>query len=103
MEVIKVDVTLEECQARVVGLDSETQKAVVCALVGHSRIKSTAMWYWYCGRCEAQVGDSLAGIYEGTEDVVIGHDCKTCWNNYGKLTWRDTFLAPNPFARQEGA
>lgn len=91
------EITLEEVQDRIKGLPSETQRAVVCALVGHSRIKDTGFGYVYCGRCEAEVGDTLVAAYSIKEDVMIGHNCETCRLNYQSLTWRDTFMAKDPF------
>ena len=84
--------------ARIKGLPEDTQKSVVCALVGHSRIQSHFFGYYNCARCGEQVGDSLGGAYSGAKVVVVGHNCETCRANFAELTWRDTFLAPDPFA-----
>lgn len=72
-------------------------KAIFCILFGHSRITSVCFGYHYCGRCGNQIGDSLGACYDGSKDVVIGHNCPTCKANYKTLTWKDKFLAPNPF------
>lgn len=93
--------TLDELHAALanIPLDSDEQRnTVVCALVGHSKIMSTCFGYWHCGRCEAQLGDSLGGVYDGGGKVVIGHNCETCRENYAACTWRDTVFAPDPFA-----
>lgn len=37
-------------------------RAVFCAVFRHSRIATCWFGYQYCGRCGAQVGDSLAGV-----------------------------------------
>lgn len=89
--------TEKQVKARIKGLDDEAAKAVVCALVGHSRIQSCFFGYWHCGRCEAQIGDSLAGTYDGKDIVLIGHNCPTCRKNFDTLTWADKFMAPDPF------
>jgi hypothetical protein len=73
---------------------------MVCALVGHSRIVTGCMGYVYCARCEAQVGDQLAGVYAGAEESVrVGHNCATCRKNYKAMGWRDKLLSPNPFTK----
>lgn len=72
-------------------------KRIICVLWGHSNIQSGFWGYWYCGRCEDQVGDSLGGIYWNENTVVIGHNCNKCQSNYKKLSWKDKLLTPNPF------
>ena len=72
-----------------------TRKAVCCALIGHSRMSTFCFGYRHCGRCDAQVGDSLGSVDPGAETAVIkGHGCKTCKTNAKELTWRDTLLMP---------
>lgn len=72
-------------------------KSIFCVLFGHSRITTFCFGYRYCGRCGMQVGDSLAGCYDSSKDVIIGHDCDICKENYKTLTWKDKFLTPYPF------
>ena len=72
-------------------------RKVICALWGHSNIETICFGYHYCGRCKEQIGDSLAGIYENHDAVVVGHNCDICRTNYKKLSWKDKLLAPNPF------
>jgi hypothetical protein len=76
-------------------------KAVFCALFRHSRIVTTCFGYKYCARCGTQVGDSLAGIWDGKDAVLIGHNCETCHNNYNKMGFIDKFLVTNPFTKAE--
>jgi ribosomal protein L37AE/L43A len=97
------EMTEEQVRERIDGLDAETQKQVVCALVGHSRIQTHCFGYWYCGRCDAQVGDTLGGAYDANKSVLVGHDCEVCRKNAESLTWRDTMLAPDPFPATLGA
>lgn len=98
----KKKMTLKEVKARIQGLDEETQKDMVCALIGHSRIQTTCFGYYYCARCGAQVGDTLGSTYQGAEDaVVVGHNCDVCRTNYEKCDWRDKFMAPHPFTDKE--
>lgn len=95
-----VTLTKADVLRRVRGLSKDQRNASVCALVGHSRIQSACFGYYNCGRCGAQVGDTLASVYRGAEQaVVIGHDCATCRKNAKALTWKDTLFAPDPFAK----
>jgi hypothetical protein len=90
--------TKREVMERVRGLSQEERNQVVCALVGHSRIQTSFFGYYYCGRCNAQVGDSLGSIYPSAAAVVVvGHNCETCRANAKTLTWRDKLFAPDPF------
>lgn len=79
-------------------LDKETRNRVVCSLIGHSRIQTACFGYFNCGRCGAQVGDTLASSYPGAGTaVVVGHACKTCRKNYRACTWKDRLYTPHPF------
>src|SRR6185503_1499613 len=90
--------TEAEVLARVEGLTDDQAKAVVCALVGHSRIQDHCFGYYTCARCGAQLGDALGGVYSAANRaVVVGHDCPVCRENAKELTWRDTLMAPDPF------
>ena len=97
------DMTKAEVKQRIAGLPASSQGAVVCALVGHSRIQEYCFGYFTCARCDAQVGDALASVYDGSKVVVIGHDCDVCQENAKTLTWKDTFKAPKPFAKKAAA
>lgn len=89
-----------EVKKRIEGLDDDAAKRVVCALVGHSRIQTHCFGYFNCARCDEQVGDNLAGVYDGQNSVIVGHDCETCRANFAKLDWKHTFMAPDPFAKE---
>lgn len=91
--------TKAEVLERVKGLGDAQRNATVCALVGHSRVQTACFGYYSCARCGAQVGDTLAGSYDTTSVVVVGHNCKTCRNNYEAMDWRDKLFAPDPFAK----
>lgn len=84
---------------RVKGLSLIPKRSMVCALVGHSRIVTLCFGYVSCGRCDAQIGDTLGGSYSLVRDVIVGHDCPTCRRNAKKLTWRDTLLASDAFPK----
>lgn len=72
-------------------------KAIFCIFFGHSRIINMCFGYVSCGRCDTQIGDTLGGMYNTEHNVVIGHNCPTCQENYKSMTWKDKFLTPNPF------
>lgn len=77
-------------------------KRIFCAFFRHSRIQEACFGYFTCGRCGAQLGDSLASIYpEAANVVIIGHNCKRCRENYKKCNWIDKFLVPNPFKKEQ--
>ena len=84
-------------------LDKDKRAAVVCALIGHSRIQTTCFGYYYCSRCEAQVGDTLASVYDAKSVVVVGHNCPTCRKNFKTCGWKDKLFAPDPFAKAKAA
>jgi hypothetical protein len=79
-------------------ISDQQKREIACSLIGHSRIQSTCFGYYNCGRCGAQLGDTLGSFYGGAEEaVVIGHKCKTCEKNFSECTWKDTFMCPDPF------
>ena len=101
---MKKIITKKELMAKLKAIEpknKEQRNELVCALIGHSNIESTFFGYRYCGRCEAQIGDSLGSIYENPNSVVIGHNCKICRKNYKKLTWRDKLYCPDPFKKEK--
>lgn len=78
------------------GLSEDQLKELCCTLIGHSNIVEGCFGYVHCGRCEAQIGDTLAGSYRNDDAVIVGHDCEVCRENAKRLTWRDTFMAKDP-------
>jgi hypothetical protein len=72
-------------------------KSIFCVLFGHSKIVTYCFGYISCARCGDQIGDTLAGVYSLKNDVVVGHKCKECKENYKKLGWKDKLFTPNPF------
>jgi hypothetical protein len=83
------------------GLKGKAAGAVVCALIGHSRIVTGCLGYVYCTRCEAQIADKLdgPGYSQAKECVQVGHNCPTCRANFKKMGWRDKYLTPDPFKK----
>lgn len=83
-------------------ITEEQRNRITCELIGHSRIQTFCFGYYNCARCEEQLGDSLAGVYQGAPDtVIVGHKCPTCEENYKKLTWMDKIFCPDPFADEK--
>lgn len=76
-------------------IDDDTKKAIVCALVGHSRIVQNCFGQITCARCDAIVGDALAGYYDGSNKVFMQHNCEACRAQYETLTWRSKLFAPS--------
>lgn len=91
--------TFKEVKDKLRSIPKERQAAVVCALVGHSRIVSACFGYITCERCGEQIADKLggSGYAQAKTCVQVGHNCTTCQRNYKRITWRDKFLVPNPF------
>lgn len=85
-----------EVRQRIRGLTGDKATASVCALIGHSRLRTFCLGYNYCGRCGAQLGDSLGGSFQVRAEVMQGHTGKeegcTCKTNSKRLTWRDKYL-----------
>lgn len=95
--------TKQQVLALLKPIPDEAKAATLCALVGHSRIQTHCWGYFYCARCEAQLGDSLAGCYDPKDVVLVGHNCETCRANFAACDWKDKRLAPDPFARAKAA
>lgn len=72
------------------GLDDARRNSVVCSIIGHSRIITKCFGYVSCARCDEQIGDTLAGCFDCSKCVIVGHNCPTCDENRRALTWKDT-------------
>lgn len=74
-------------------LQKLTQKQnaeIHCIKHGHADYVWTFWGYVYCGRCGQQIGDQLAGIYDTSNMLVVGHGkCKTCNSIKKKLSELD--------------
>ena len=75
-------------------ISKEQRNSIVCALIGHSRIQNLSWGYYSCSRCNAQLGDSLASIYDDEDVFIVGHNCKKCRKNKKTLTWKDKIYVP---------
>jgi len=45
---------------------------------GHANYIWSFFGYVHCGRCGEQIGVRLAGVFDTTQKIVVGHKCKTC-------------------------
>lgn len=75
--------------------------AFFCVMFGHSKIVETCFGYVHCARCGDLIGDAFAGVFDGSKCVIVGHNCKTCQENYKKLKFKDRFLCPYPFKKED--
>lgn len=95
---IKTKKELMEVLSKIPITDKSQRNDIICSLIGHSKICTTCWGYRYCGRCGAQLGDSLGSIDFGVKEaVIVGHNCKVCRENYKKCDWRDKLYVKNPF------
>ena len=90
-------ITKKVAQEILRSVPKDRRPAALCGLVGHTRMQEFCFGYFTCGRCGAQVGDTLCGVYDGAKTAVVrGHDCVVCRENAESLTWRDKMLMPKP-------
>lgn len=100
---MKDDLTEKELLDKITALGdiSEDQRnAIVCALIGHSKIQKHCFGYFYCARCGDLLGDKLGGYYDTSDAVIVGHNCEVCRANYKKLSWKDKLFCPDPFKEE---
>ena len=67
----------------------EVHRALVCGLIGHSRIKLPLPGRLVCARCEFESASSPG-------DVIVGDYSVENMQRAEALTWQDTMLTPNP-------
>ena len=88
------DMTQKEVLRRVKGLNGGQRRSVICSLVGHSKVIETCFGYVHCARCDAQIGDTLCGVFDGDGCVIVDHDCPKCKAAAVNLDWRDLLGLP---------
>lgn len=69
-------------------------KHIICALFRHSVITKICFGYQHCGRCDALLGDTIAGAFSVTVGLSCG--CEECQSAYASLGLVDKFLVPKP-------
>ena len=62
---------------------SQTQKAAIyCVKHGHAKYVDTCCGEVYCGRCGDKIGDTLAGVFDLSDRLLVGckkgKRCKVC-------------------------
>jgi len=95
--------TKRELMAHLRALGDLTKKernAIVCALVGHSRIVRTRYKFVACARCGAELGDRRAILRDAWDDSADCR-CDICRKNYAAMGWRDKLYVPDPFKKKE--
>lgn len=80
-------------------VDTQQRNAIVCNLIGHSKIVSYCFGYISCARCEQQIGDTLGSVFDLTDSVIVGHQCDQCVANFAKLGWQDKQYVSSPFKK----
>jgi hypothetical protein len=93
-------ITLDLVKSLIAKVPKDRQGAMVCSIVGHSRIVSSCFGYITCERCHVQIADKLVGSYAQAEACVqVGHNCEICRLNYQKMNWRDKFMVADPLTK----
>ena len=59
-------------------LSKKQKMRIYCVKHGHANYIFSCFGYIHCGRCEEQIGDTLGGIFDLTNRMIIGHKCKKC-------------------------
>lgn len=59
-------------------LTKEQKLKIYCVKHGHAKYVKKFWGYVHCGRCGEQIGDQLAGCFDTTGLMVVGHKCKVC-------------------------
>ncbi len=58
---------------------TQTQKAqIYCVKHSHANYVTNCMGYKSCGRCNTQIGDTLAGCFDMSKVISVGHKCDKC-------------------------
>ena len=87
--------TKKELQSKLKALNGVTRqqrKEIACTLIGHSKIIEACFGYVHCARCDQQIGDTLGGVFDDSDCVVVDHKCDICIKNWPKMTWQDKYL-----------
>lgn len=70
-------------------LTKRQEAEIYCVKYGHANYIWTCFGYVQCGRCSRQIGDRLAGIFDTTNVIVVGHKCVKCDSLKKKLSKLD--------------
>jgi hypothetical protein len=86
----------KETLAVLAKVPKDQKPATLCALVGHSLLRTFCFGYNYCARCGQQLGDSLGGAFQVSKEVIQHHDGSrdgcNCAENFKAIGWRDTMF-----------
>ncbi len=53
-------------------------RSMLCITFDHPPVIQACFGYITCARCGEQLGDNLTGIYNGSGQMLVGHDCDEC-------------------------
>ena len=70
-------------------LDQKQKAQIYCVKHNHGGYVWTFFGYVHCGRCGQQIGDTLAGVFDTTNMLLVGHKCKKCSKLKKKLSSLD--------------
>lgn len=70
-------------------LTQQQKSQIYCVKHGHADYIWNFFGYVHCGRCGEQIGDRLAGVFDTTDKIFVGHKCDTCNKLKKKLSSLD--------------
>ena len=73
-------------KSKTIQLTKQQEAEIYCVKHGHANYIWTCFGYVQCGRCGKQIGDRLAGVFDTTDMIMVGHKCKKCDSLKKKLS-----------------
>lgn len=70
-------------------LSNKQNASIYCVKYGHAKYVWTFFGYVHCGRCGSQIGDQLGSVFDTTDLIMVGHNCKKCNSLKKKLSSLD--------------
>ncbi len=70
-------------------LTLEQNAQIHCVKHNHANYIWRFFGYVHCGRCGKQIGDQLAGVFDTSDMIVVGHKCSRCTRLKKKLSLID--------------
>jgi hypothetical protein len=85
---------LDAIRVALATVDDAKLPALLCALYDHPPVVHSCFGQVTCARCDAWVGDSVAGVYDYKGVAISGHDCANCAAILSALTPVQRLLTP---------